>query len=183
MKIHDTKIDDLKILETPSFKDDRGFFTESFNSAKFRDLGFKNKFIQDNLSFSEQFVLRGLHYQKDPDQAKLVRCISGKILDVVVDIRKNSKSYGEHFTVELTGDNNMMLLVPAGFAHGFSVLSDEGAYVSYKVDGLYNPEGEGGIIYNDPTLNIDWRVKSPILSDKDKVLPTFEEYSASPKFI
>lgn len=182
MKIHDTELEGLKVIELKVFGDDRGFFTERFVEQRFKDKGINNNFIQDNHSRSASGVIRGLHYQKNPDQAKLVSCISGRILDVAVDIRKDSKTFGKHFDIELSGENGLMLLVPAGFAHGFSVISKNPADVLYKVDGYYNPEGEGGILYNDPELNINWKVDNPEISDRDKELMSFEYYKKNPIF-
>ena len=182
MKLHDTDLQGLKVIELKVFGDERGFFTERFVEQRFKDKGITNNFVQDNHSRSEPNIIRGLHYQKNPNQAKLVSCISGRILDVAVDIRKNSKTYGQHFDIELSGENGLILFIPAGFAHGFSVISNVPADVIYKVDGYYNPEGEGGILYNDPKLNINWKVQNPEISDRDKKLMSFEEYSDSSVF-
>lgn len=176
MKIINTPIADLKIVELDIYRDDRGFFVERYNEKKFQELGISTKFVQDNCSKSIPGVIRGLHYQMNPDQAKLVGCISGRILDVVVDIRKNSPTFGEYFAIELTGENGKLLYVPGGFAHGFCVLGNEIADVTYKVDAFYSKEGEGGIIYSDPDLKIDWPIKNPIVSKKDLVLPTLQEF-------
>ncbi|HCR85046.1 MAG TPA: dTDP-4-dehydrorhamnose 3,5-epimerase [Alphaproteobacteria bacterium] len=182
MRIYNTDIEGLKIIELKLFADERGFFTERFVEQKFADHDIKNNFVQDNHSRSLPNVVRGLHYQRNPDQAKLVSCISGKILDVAVDIRKNSKTFGKHFSIELSGENGLMLFVPAGFAHGFSVLGNKPADVMYKIDGYYAPKGEGGIIYNDPELDINWKVENPVISNKDLVLPKFSEYKKNPLF-
>lgn len=182
MKVHDTGFEGLKIVELKLFADDRGFFTERYVEQRFAEHGIKNNFVQDNHSRSLPNVVRGLHYQKNPDQAKLVSCISGKILDVAVDVRKNSKTYGKHFSIELSGENGLMLFIPAGFAHGFSVLGAKPADVLYKVDGYYAPKGEGGIIYNEPEFAIDWKVEKPLVSPKDLVLPRFSEYKKNPLF-
>lgn len=170
-------IEGLFILEPKVYGDHRGYFMESFNNNWFEQNVAKTVFVQDNESKSSRGVLRGLHYQKPPyDQAKLVRVIDGEVLDVVVDLRKSSKSYGMHFAVKLSGVNKKQLFVPRGFAHGFVVLS-ESAIFSYKVDNSYSPEQEDGLIWNDKTLGIDWQMNSAeiLLSDKDKLLQAFNE--------
>jgi dTDP-4-dehydrorhamnose 3,5-epimerase len=174
MKINKTFIEDLLIIEPQLFKDERGFFYESYNKTKF-DKIINIVFVQDNESKSNKGVIRGLHFQKPPfEQAKLVRCVSGKILDVVVDIRTNSKTYGKSFSIELSSKNNKQLLVPKGFAHGFQVISDE-AIVNYKVDEYYNPDSDSGIIWNDKDLSIAWNLDlKPILSEKDLKLDLFK---------
>lgn len=175
MKIEQTPIKDLLVLTPKVFEDDRGYFLESFNSRSFRDAGLYYNFVQDNQSVSLKNVIRGLHYQKSIPQAKLVRVIAGSIWDVAVDLRKNSQTFGKWFGVELTEDNFKQLLVPRGFAHGFSVLSDV-AVVSYKCDELYMASAESGISYLDPTFKIDWKITGkPIISEKDGLLPKFED--------
>lgn len=176
MKIVETFIADLKVIELDIYKDDRGFFVERFNNKKFKDLGLSIDYCQDNFSYSIPGVVRGLHYQNNPSQAKLVGCVRGRIWDVAVDIRKNSPTFGKHFGIELSGDNGKLLYIPAGFAHGFCVIGNEPADVSYKVDGQYNKEGEGGIIYNDSDLKISWPVENPIVSNKDALLLSFKEF-------
>ena len=175
MKINKTFIEDLLIIEPQLFKDDRGFFYESYNKNNL-DKVINIVFVQDNESKSNKGVIRGLHFQAPPfEQTKLVRCVSGNILDVAVDIRKNSKTYGKSFSVELSSENNKQLLVPKGFAHGFQVLS-ETAIVNYKVDGFYNPDSDSGLIWNDKDLSIDWSIDvKPILSVKDLKLMSFRE--------
>jgi len=175
MKINKTFIEDLLIIEPQLFKDDRGFFYESYNKNNL-DKVINIVFVQDNESKSNKGVIRGLHFQAPPfEQTKLVRCVSGNILDVAVDIRKNSKTYGKSFSVELSSENNKQLLVPKGFAHGFQVLS-ETAIVNYKVDGFYNPDSDSGLIWNDKDLSIDWNLDlKPILSKKDLKLISFKE--------
>ena len=175
MKINNTFIKDLLIIEPQLFKDDRGFFYESYNKNNL-DKVINIVFVQDNESKSNKGVIRGLHFQAPPfEQTKLVRCVSGNILDVAVDIRKNSKTYGKSFSVELSSENNKQLLVPKGFAHGFQVLS-ETAIVNYKVDGFYNPDSDSGLIWNDKDLSIDWNLDlKPILSKKDLKLISFKE--------
>lgn len=175
MKINKTFIEDLLIIEPQLFKDDRGFFYESYNKNNL-DKVVNVVFVQDNESKSNKGVIRGLHFQKPPyAQTKLIRCISGSILDVAVDLRKNSKTYGKSFSVELSSENNKQLFVPKGFAHGFQVLS-ETAIVNYKVDGYYNPDSDLGLVWNDKALSIDWNLDiKPILSDKDLKLMSFRE--------
>ena len=175
MKINKTFIEDLLIIEPQLFKDDRGFFYESYNKNNL-DKVINVVFVQDNESKSNKGVVRGLHFQFPPfEQAKLVRCVSGKIFDVAVDLRKNSKTYGKFFSIELSSENNKQLFVPKGFAHGFQVLS-ETAIVSYKVDNYYNPKSDAGIIWNDKDLSINWSIDvKPILSVKDLKLMPFKE--------
>lgn len=174
MKINKTFIEDLLIIEPQLFKDDRGFFYESYNKNNL-DKVVNVNFVQDNESKSNKGVIRGLHFQKPPyAQTKLIRCISGCILDVVVDLRKNSKSYCKSFSVQLSSENKKQLLVPKGFAHGFQVLS-ETAIVNYKVDNFFNSKSESGIIWNDKDLLIDWRLDlKPVLSYKDLKLKSFK---------
>ncbi|WP_339753664.1 dTDP-4-dehydrorhamnose 3,5-epimerase [uncultured Winogradskyella sp.] len=177
MNVTETKLNGCFILEPRVFKDERGYFFESFNKNNLeKTLGSTIDFVQDNESFSSRGVLRGLHYQlREYSQAKLVRVILGKVLDVVVDLRKGSNTFGQHITVELSSDNKKQLFVPRGFAHGFAVLSDTVIF-SYKCDNFYNKEAEAGIIYNDSVLNIDWQLPKNeiIISEKDMYLPTFE---------
>ena len=174
MKINKTLIEDLLIIEPQLFKDDRGFFYESYNKNNL-DKVVNVVFVQDNESKSNKGVIRGLHFQTPPyAQTKLIRCISGSILDVAVDLRKNSKTYGKSFSVELSSENNNQLFVPKGFAHGFQVLS-EMAIVNYKVDNFYNPKSDSGIIWNDKDLSIDWNTDlKPIISSKDLKLKSFK---------
>lgn len=176
MTIEKTPIQDLVIINPSVFNDERGYFFEAYNKAKFQENGINFDFIQDNQSFSKRGVIRGLHLQINPfAQAKLVRVLEGEILDVAVDLRKNSLTYGQHFSVVLSAENKKQLMVPHGFAHGFSVLS-ETASVLYKVDQVYHKESERGIRYDDPTLNIDWQVRAEevIVSEKDLILPNFD---------
>ena len=178
MKFTRTKIKDVIIIEPQVHGDERGYFTESFREDKLNDfLGFKIDFCQDNESKSSYGVLRGLHYQLAPHaQTKLVRVITGTVLDVAVDIRQGSPTFGQHVAVELTGDNKRQLLVPRGFAHGFVVLSEEATF-AYKVDNYYSPACDRGIAFDDTFLNIDWKVEKQKLqlSQKDLVQPSFEE--------
>ena len=175
MKINKTFIEDLLIIEPQLFKDERGFFYESYNKNNLDEV-INVVFVQDNESKSNKGVVRGLHFQLPPfEQSKLVRCVSGNILDVAVDLRKNSKTYGKSFSIELSSENNKQLFVPKGFAHGFQVLS-EIAIVNYKVDNYYNPKSDSGLIWNDKDLSIDWNLDlKPILSKKDLKLISFKE--------
>ena len=173
MKINKTFIEDLLIIEPHVIKDERGFFYESYNK---KNLDIDIVFVQDNESKSYKGVIRGLHFQAPPfEQTKLVRCVSGNILDVVVDLRTNSKTYGKSFSFELSSENNKQLFVPKGFAHGFQVLS-ETAVVNYKVDNYYNPKSEKGIIWNDKDLSINWNLDlKPSLSERDLTFISFKE--------
>jgi dTDP-4-dehydrorhamnose 3,5-epimerase len=176
MKIIETKIPDLLIIEPKIFEDGRGYFFESYNKGVFENERLQFDFVQDNQSKSDYGVIRGLHYQIAPHaQTKLVRVLSGRIYDVSVDIRKGSPTYGKWIGVELSEENKKQMLVPRGFAHGFSVLSDT-AVVFYKCDDFYHPESDRGIIYNDTSLNIDWKVDAAkiTVSDKDLRHPTLK---------
>ena len=173
MKITLTDFNGLMILEPDRYQDERGFFMEAFNELTLRKHGIVTRFVQDNQSYSTHGVIRGLHFQKDPHaQTKLVRVLSGTILDVVVDLRKNQPTYRKAWSLEISAENRQQLLVPKGFAHGFSVLSAD-AEVLYKIDEYYHPEAEDGIIYNDPDLAIDWKLgrEKTIVSAKDLLLP------------
>lgn len=170
MKISDTRIPDVKIIEPNVFEDDRGYFFEAYRESSLQDAGIDEHFVQDNVSKSYHNTIRGLHYQIENPQAKLVQCLSGTILDVAVDIRIGSKSFGNYVAIKLSDVSKRMLFIPKGFAHGFSVLSDE-AIVAYKCSDYYNNEGERGIRWDDPTIRINWDVDRPILSDKDRKLP------------
>jgi len=175
MPFKTTPISGLMIFEPRVFADDRGYFYESYNEKIFTEAGIHDNFVQDNQSKSTYGVLRGLHYQTgEHAQSKLVRVLEGSVLDVAIDIRPDSPTYGQHYTIELSAENHLQFYVPRGFAHGFLVLSDT-AIFSYKCDNFYNKASEGGIAYNDPTLNIDWKIPTEdmILSDKDKINPTF----------
>ena len=172
-----THIHNLLVFEPKIIEDSRGYFFESFNLQTFRAEGIEINFVQDNQSSSQYGVIRGLHYQLDPyAQVKLIRVLAGRILDVAVDIRRDSPTFRKSFSIELSAENKKQLFIPAGFAHGFSVLSEQ-AEVFYKCDSFYNKESEAGILYNDPSLNIDWRIPSgkEIISEKDKGLPLFAE--------
>lgn len=170
MKVIETDIDGVVIIEPTIFNDDRGYFYESFSQREFESKVCSTVFVQDNQSKSSYGVVRGLHFQKPPyTQSKLVRCIKGVVLDVAVDIRKGSPTFGKYVAVELTEDNHRQFFVPRGFAHGFAVLSDEAVF-QYKCDNYYNKESEGAVAWNDPELAIDWRIPADrvILSEKDK---------------
>ena len=180
MKFIKTEIPDVYIIEPSVFGDNRGYFLESFNLEKFEENVCPIKFVQDNESKSSRGVLRGLHFQKPPyEQAKLVRCIEGKVMDVAVDIRKGSPTYGKHVSIELTGENKRQLFVPRGFAHGFLVLSDSATF-AYKVDNTYAPEFDAGIRWNDKKLNIQWGLEESevLVSSKDAELPFFLEFDS-----
>lgn len=177
MDVQETKLKGCFIIKPPIFKDNRGYFFESFNEKKFEDLtGQNGHFVQDNQSASTFGVIRGLHFQMNEyAQAKLVRVLEGNVLDVAVDLRPDSETYGEWFSIELSSTNNLQLYVPRGFAHGFSVLSGYAVF-AYKCDNQYNKESEGGIRYNDPILNIKWGIPRDKInvSEKDLVLPFFK---------
>ncbi|HNP17417.1 MAG TPA: dTDP-4-dehydrorhamnose 3,5-epimerase [Fulvivirga sp.] len=180
MKKVETGFEGLYILEPNVFEDDRGFFMESYNKKELKSLGIDYAFIQDNHSSSSYGVIRGLHFQNPPfAQTKLIRVLFGKILDIVVDIRKSSPNYGKAFSIELSSENKKQLLVPKGFAHGFATLS-ETAEILYKCDCYYNKAAEGGLIFNDPTLNINWGIgeNNVIVSEKDKLLSPFEGFKS-----
>ncbi|MBE9469615.1 MAG: dTDP-4-dehydrorhamnose 3,5-epimerase [Bacteroidetes bacterium] len=177
MNIIKTNIPDLLIIEPEIFNDERGYFFESYNTKKFKNAGIDVDFVQDNQSKSSFGVVRGLHYQLAPySQSKLVSVIEGEVLDVAVDIRENSPTYGKWFGVILSGENKKQFLIPKGFAHGFSVLSDN-AIFTYKCDNFYNKESERGIMFNDSKINIDWKINNDdaIISLKDKINPTFDK--------
>ena len=176
MNIEPTSIKDLVVVTPAVFEDERGYFFEAYNKSKFSDAGINIDFVQDNQSFSKKGTLRGLHYQNPPfAQTKLVRVLQGEIMDVAVDLRKDSPTYGQCFGLVLSAENKKQLLVPQGFAHGFSVLSKT-AVVSYKCDQYYNKQSEGGIRFDDSGLNIDWGMDlaTAIVSEKDLILPNFE---------
>ena len=177
MKVIDTEIEGLVILEPQVFGDDRGYFFESFSLKRFEEKVSKTVFVQDNESKSKYGVLRGLHYQLPPyTQAKLVRVVKGRVVDVAVDIRKGSPTFGKHVAVELSEENKLQFFLPKGFAHGFAVLSEE-AIFQYKCDEYYAPDHEGAIRYDDPELGIDWKlpVEDIILSEKDKKHPRLQD--------
>ena len=180
MEVIKTDIEGVVIIEPRIFKDARGYFFESFSAKEFQEKVCQTTFVQDNESYSNYGVVRGLHFQKPPyTQSKLVRVIKGAVLDVAVDLRKGSPTYGKHVAVELTGENHRQLFIPKGFAHGFSVLSDEVLF-QYKCDNFYAPQSEGGIAWNDPALQIDWRIPADkiLLSEKDTKHPLLEDYNS-----
>lgn len=176
MPFRETPLPGLWIFEPRVFEDERGYFFESFNQQIFEEhLGHPVRFVQDNQSKSGYGVIRGLHFQRgDYAQAKLVRVLSGRVLDVALDIRPESPTFGQHFALELSAANRLQLFIPRGFAHGFAVLSETAEFF-YKCDNFYAPEHEGGILYNDPQLNIDWQIpaEQQIISAKDKTQPLF----------
>lgn len=177
MEIIETPIKDLLIIKPAVFADSRGFFLETFNEKRYQEAGITQRFVQDNQSKSSYGVVRGLHFQHSPySQAKLVSVTVGKVWDVAVDLRVNSATYGQWYGVELTDENHYQFFIPRGFAHGFSVLSST-AIFSYKCDNFYNPVADGGIMFNDPDLNIDWKVPAEkmILSEKDKKHPFLKD--------
>ncbi|MCD6149216.1 dTDP-4-dehydrorhamnose 3,5-epimerase [bacterium] len=175
MKVIKTKIEGLLIIEPQVFGDERGFFLETYNQEKYKEAGIEYDFIQDNLSKSAKGVLRGLHYQVNPfAQGKLVQVIQGAVLDVAVDIRFGSPTFGQYASVELNEKNKKQFWIPPGFAHGFISLKNDTIF-SYKCTGLYNPESERGIAWNDPKLNIDWEIKNPTVSEKDGKNKLFED--------
>ena len=176
MKLTLTPIKDLVVIEPKVFGDERGYFYEAYNKNTFHELGLDYDFVQDNQSFSRKGVLRGLHFQKNYPQAKLVRVIEGEVFDVAVDLRKDSPTYGKWYGVVLSGENKKMFMIPRGFAHGFLVLSETATF-SYKCDDFYHPNDEGGIIYNDPTIGVEWPSLDCeiILSEKDKDHKPFEK--------
>ena len=180
MEFKETEIKGVFILEPRVFKDPRGYFFESFSKREFDASVAKVDFVQDNESCSSKGVIRGLHFQKPPySQSKLVRCVRGRVLDVAVDLRKGSPTYGKHVAVELSEDNHRQFFIPKGFAHGFAVLSDVAVF-QYKCDEYYHPESEGGIDPFDPTLGIPWQVKieEAIISEKDKKHPNLSQFSS-----
>ncbi len=175
MKVEKTFIQDLLVIEPDVFGDERGYFFESFSYKKYQAGGIDLNFVQDNISKSKKGTLRGLHYQAgERAQGKLCQAIKGKVLDVAVDIRFNSPTFGKYFSVELSEENHLQLLIPKGFAHGFSVLSDEAVF-HYKCTEYYSKPDERTIIYNDPDLNINWRVDNPVVSEKDKKGKLFKD--------
>ena len=181
MKVLKTAIEGLLIIEPTVFSDSRGYFFESYNKQRFKDeTGLDIDFVQDNESMSSYGVMRGLHFQRPPfSQSKLVRCVKGKVLDVAVDIRKGSPTYGQHVAVELTEDNHRQFFVPRGFAHGFAVLSQTAVF-QYKCDNFYAPQADGGINIKDDTLDIDWQIPMDraILSDKDLKHPNLADFDS-----
>ena len=178
MTIQETSIENLLIIQPRIFADDRGYFYESYNKKTFLKIGLDLNFVQDNQSLSQKGVLRGLHFQNPPfAQGKLVRVIQGSVLDVAVDIRSNSPTYGQHEKVILSGENKTMFWIPPGFAHGFITLEDNTIF-NYKCTVGYNKESESALLWNDPKLNIDWGDKNPLISTKDKEAEQFENFKS-----
>jgi len=179
MQVQETGFEGLLTLQPRIFKDDRGTFYESWNEATFKNLGLDFRFVQDNQSISHKNVLRGLHFQLAPHaQGKLVRVTRGQALDVVVDLRKDSKTYGQHYKLVLCSDKANMMWIPAGFAHGFVALENDTIF-QYKCDAVYNPQSEECLIWNDPKLGIDWEIEKPIISSKDEEGKRFDDLNIS----
>ncbi len=175
MVIKEVQIKGLIVVQPDVFCDPRGYFFESYNKEKFKKYGIIEDFVQDNQSMSAKGILRGLHFQNPPfAQGKLLSVIKGSVLDVVVDIRKASPTYGKHFSIVLSGENKTIFWVPAGFAHGFLSLEDDTIF-SYKCTQTYNKESEGSIRWNDPDINIDWSINQPLVSEKDQIAPLFKD--------
>ena len=186
LKKTETSIQGVYIIEPTVFGDERGYFMETYNKADFEELGLNYEFIQDNQSMSKKGVLRGLHFQKEHTQAKLVRCIKGKVFDVAVDLRPGSKTYGKWEGIILTEENKKMFMVPRGFAHGFLVLSEEAEF-TYKIDNTYDPASEGGLAWNDPDVAIDWplgdmKIGDLLTSEKDRKWPHLKELKKTDLF-
>lgn len=178
MELIKTPIEGLIVVKPDVFHDERGYFFENYNEKRFKDTGITDNFVQDNQSFSKKGVIRGLHFQKPPyAQSKLVRVIKGRVLDVAVDIRKGSPTYGQHYAVELTGDNFLQFYIPTGFAHGFVALEDNTIF-AYKCGAFYNKASEASIRFNDPNLNIDWKTDPSIISEKDLVGVDFKSFDS-----
>jgi dTDP-4-dehydrorhamnose 3,5-epimerase len=178
MKIIPTNLKDLFVIQPTVFEDSRGYFFESYNKDIFFKHGITTEFVQDNQSLSQKGVLRGLHFQNPPyGQVKLVRVITGSVLDIAVDIRRNSPTYGQHYSEVLTAAQKNMLYIPEGFAHGFLVLEDNTIF-SYKCSNVYNKQSEDSIVWNDPNLNINWGISTPALSEKDKTAKNFKDFTS-----
>lgn len=176
MEIIETGFEGLFLIKPKVFKDPRGYFFESYNEIVFKQNGIVEDFKQDNQSLSNKGILRGLHFQNPPHaQSKLVRVIKGEVQDVVVDIRKSSKTYGQHYSINLSEENFLMLMIPKGFAHGFATLRDETIF-SYKCSDVYHPESEGGLAWNDREFGINWQIENPILSEKDQLYAPFSTF-------
>ncbi len=176
MQVINTFIEDLVIVQPRFFSDNRGYFFESYNYRDYEKNGLPMRFVQDNISKSQKGVLRGLHFQKPPyEQGKLVQVLKGEVLDVAVDLRRESLTYGQHFTIKLNEENKTQLYIPAGFAHGFATLKDETVF-AYKCTNYYHKESEDSIYWNDKTLGIDWLIENPIVSDKDQIKNSFDNF-------
>jgi dTDP-4-dehydrorhamnose 3,5-epimerase len=178
MEVSESGLEGLRVIDLKVHGDERGFFVERFNKKAFEAKGLSMEFVQDNHSRSAPGVLRGLHYQVTPAQGKLIGVSRGKIWDVVVDLRKNSTSFGKHFSIELSDMNGRLLWIPQGFAHGFCVLGDQSADVIYKVDSYYTPSTEGGVRWSDVDLAIPWPIVDPIVSARDQALPLFSQITS-----
>lgn len=177
-KKHTTEIEGLLILEPAVFGDERGYFMESYSEKEFRSIGLNMHFVQDNLSYSRKGILRGLHFQAPPfDQGKLVSVVRGHVLDVAVDIRKDSPTYGKHVMVHLSEENHKLFYIPPGFAHGFLVISEE-CFFAYKCTNFYDRNSEGGLMWNDPELGIEWQVTAPTISEKDSHYQPFHAFQS-----
>lgn len=182
MKITEANIKGIFIIEPDVFSDERGYFCETFSYVKFKALGIETNFVQDNISVSKKGVIRGLHFQVVPKaQSKLCQVIRGKVLDIAVDLRRDSPTYAEHFSIELSEENHLQLYIPQGFAHGFAVLSDDTVF-HYKCSDYYSKEHERAIRYDDPTLKINWYIENPIISDKDNNAELFSDIKNQIKF-
>jgi dTDP-4-dehydrorhamnose 3,5-epimerase len=181
LEFHSTSIEDVWVIEPDVFGDERGFFMETFRNEWFEERGIEVKFVQDNLSFSRKDTLRGLHYQIEKPQAKLVMVPQGEILDVALDLRQDSETFGQTTSAILNAENKRQMFIPVGFAHGFAVLSDQ-AHVQYKCSDYYYPDGERGVFWNDPSLEINWQVDDPIISEKDQRQPLLKNVPAEDRF-
>lgn len=178
MEIIKTPIEGLLVLQPKIWHDDRGYFYESFRSDVFEKLNIEVNFVQDNQSLSQRGTIRGLHFQQSPyEQGKLVRVVQGRVLDVALDIRKNSATYGQHYAIELSAENQTQFYIPPGFAHGFSTLEDNTIFC-YKCTNYYHKASEGGVMFNDPALGIDWKVEGLFVSNKDKELPLLKDFAS-----
>ncbi len=178
MNISPIFIDGPLVIQPRIFNDSRGYFYESYNETAFINAGINLLFVQDNQSLSQKGAVRGLHFQAPPfEQGKLVRVITGAVIDVIVDIRKNSPTYGQHFSIELNEENKTMFWIPPGFAHGFETLVDNTIFL-YKCTNLYDKSSEGGLLFNDPEIGINWKTKEPIVSDKDLILPHIKDFTS-----
>lgn len=178
MEINTCDIEGLLIIQPKVWSDDRGYFFESYRKDMFQKMGLDIDLVQDNQSLSQRGTIRGLHFQREPyAQAKLVRVIQGRVLDVALDIRKDSKTYGQYYCIELSAENQTQFFIPAGFAHGFSTLEDNSIF-AYKCSNYYDKSSEGGVRFDDPALAIDWRVEGKFVSEKDRELPLFQEFSS-----
>jgi dTDP-4-dehydrorhamnose 3,5-epimerase len=179
MRLIETGLPGLALLEPKVFRDERGFFLESYSEAAFDSLGIRARFVQDNHAYSRQAgVLRGLHFQRPPfAQAKLVWVVRGSVLDVALDLRRDSPTFGRHFSVELSAENMKRLFIPRGFAHGYATLEPDTEFL-YKVDAPFSPQADAGILWNDPDLGISWPVAEPVLSPKDRLLPRLRDFDS-----